>query len=248
MKRIAKAFPAALLAASLLLGAGASARADGMLPLRKGIYVDGLVPCAEHDNSNVVGYWGSTLAYPHGTDHIRNVERHGDRYDIDVLSVGGGGVGGDARTPGRTSLLIQDPESFRYKGGRGAAYRWCAADLGHVGQFRAVPAARSAPPPSCPGRVRDAVVTMRQGDLPRENAEISGAVTDPPGGDVAEARGIALPGGRRVKYLRYSWNTEGMPSPELRCTAADGRSTSYPVPPGAHRCFHDTVSGTAACH
>lgn len=108
--------------AILALGLLASpAHARDALPLKRGIYVEASVPCAERSNATVTSFWGDRL----NTARTECVIQH--------VTVAGSDHRFTCRKPwnfGPQRMQITAPTAFteihpRYGSGR-TAYRWCA--------------------------------------------------------------------------------------------------------------------------
>ena len=63
-----------LIAIFLTISFPTLASADGMLPIRKGVYVDNSVPCKRAAMAYIQGYYGSSLSYGHGSCAINTVK------------------------------------------------------------------------------------------------------------------------------------------------------------------------------
>lgn len=107
-----------------ILGLGLPAWASDALPLRRGIFVDAAVPCAERSNATVTSFWGDSLNTARTACRIERLDRRGSDYRF------------GCRRPwayGSQHLTVESPTAFvqhhpDYGTGR-TRYRWCAAAM-----------------------------------------------------------------------------------------------------------------------
>ncbi|MBX9458072.1 MAG: hypothetical protein KL863_19740 [Rhizobium sp.] len=104
----------------------AASLAADKLPLKRGIFVDTDVKCAERSNATVVSFWGDQLNTARTIGTISRVVKKGKSYtvDLDIEHMDGGKV----KTT--WSLVIRNPRTLKVTNSFGSwNHRWCSDQM-----------------------------------------------------------------------------------------------------------------------
>jgi hypothetical protein len=123
------------LAIMAAFGAGQTARADGPLPLKQGVYVSEDVPCDRATNANRVYYEdleeGYGISWPHSAFTITQVRKKGNIYYVTQQGIFKGVEGIVTKhmiitVKSETSFsILNDAEEQKRTKKKEHAYRWC---------------------------------------------------------------------------------------------------------------------------